>query len=39
MKEPIRNISDQLKGGWKRTLIGTVEETELFPLEFKTVVK
>lgn len=37
--EPVRNVSSQLKDGWKRTKMGTIEETELFPFEMKTVVK
>jgi hypothetical protein len=39
MQQPVRNVSAELRGGWKRTLIGTVEDSELFPLEFKTVVR
>lgn len=26
-KEPVRAVSDQLKEDWKRTLVGTVEES------------
>jgi hypothetical protein len=32
-------VSSKLVSGWKKTHIGTVEESELFPLELKTVVK
>ena len=39
VREPLRNVSSKLKDGWKRTKMGAVEETELFPFEMKTVVR
>ena len=39
MKIPVKKVSSQLKEGWNKTKIGTVDINELFTFELKTVVR
>ena len=36
---PVGRVSGELVKGWRKTLVGEVEESELFPLEFKTIIR